>query len=241
MYPAIDIPRIKNPRRFYAIPFVGGIVKFFMLIPVFFWLMLIGIAFAAMSLVNSFVVLFTGKYWRPAYDVTSLLIRLSVKTSYFFLGLTNRYPGFTGETKDFTIDIAYPQKSNRFFAIPLLGGLARWILLIPYLIYVSVIQYAGNLAAVVASFPVLFMGTYPDSLYELGRDSVRLNTAIIMYGAGLSDSYPSWWISMKHKGIKILFIVLAVILFLLNTFNKPQNNNSYQYQQYNYPSPASTY
>lgn len=241
LYPVISIPLIKNPNRFYAFPLLGGFVKFIMLIPVFFWLMLLGIAYVVLSIVNSFIVLFTGKYWDSAFEVTSLLIHLSVKVSYFFLGLTNNYPGFTAETKDFTLEISFPKKPNRWFAVPIFGGLARFVLLIPYLIYTSVIQYAGNLGAIVASFPVLFMGKYPESLYELGRDSIRLNAANMMYFAGLSDKYPSFWISMHHKGIKILFIIIASLLFLTNMLDKSQNKNTYNnMQQYNYPSQFSS-
>lgn len=244
LYPVVSIPLIKNPNRFYAFPLLGGFVKIVMLIPVFFWMMLLGIAFLFMSLINSFVVLFTGKYWKPAYEITLLLIRLTAKISYFFLGLTNTYPGFTGTTKGFTIEINYPTHPNRLFAFPILGGVARILLLIPYLLYGSVIENAGNAAAIVASFPVLFMGRYPESLYELGRDSTRLNLATAMYFAGLSDIYPSFWISMKHKGIKILFIILGLLYMLFSNAHSFQQNSSdssnYKYQ-YTYPSANSTY
>lgn len=240
LYPVIDIPHIKNPNRFYAIPFIGGTVKIAMLIPVFIWLMLIGIAYAILTVINSLAVLFTGKYWSVAYDISVLFIKLWAKILYFLFGLTNRYPGFTDKTPDFIITIPLPTKPNRFFAIPLLGFIARALLLIPFAIYSSIMQYAANLAAIIASFPVLFTGNYPESLYELVRDNTRLNISSAMYFAGLSDKYPSFWISMHHKGVKILFIALAIALFLANMLSHPQNNTSNKYQQYNYQTPSSS-
>ena len=229
LYPVINLPLIKNPTRWYAIPFVGGIAKGFMLIPVFVWFVVLGIAALFMSAcINSFVVLFTGKYWKPSYEINVLLISLLAKTTYFWTGLTNTYPGFDAKTKNFTLDIPFPKNPNRFFAVPIIGGLARGVILIPYFIYISVIGQASNLANIVASIPVLFMGKFPESCYELVRDNTRLNLAVSMYGYGLEDTYPSFWISMNHKTVKIIFIVLGTIIFLLNNVGRFANNNAYR-------------
>jgi hypothetical protein len=76
------------------------------------------------------------------------------------------------------------------------------------------VSYAAYLGIVVASFPVLFAGRYPLSLMELARDSLRLSLARLCYGLGLSDSYPSFSISMDNAGVKWLFIILGILLAL---------------------------
>lgn len=237
IYPEIDLPRIKNPIRLYAFPVLGGVVKGFMLIPVFVWTTILGIAYFFVTIINSFIVLFTGKYWSVAYELTALIILISTKVAFFWAGLSNIYPGFTGETKDFKMDIPYPKNPSRFFAFPVIGGIARLVMLIPFLIYAYVIQYAGNLGTYAASFVVLSKGKYPESFYELARDSVRISQATAFYMAGLEDVYPSWWISMNHKTIKIILIVLGTLWVLLN-FQSRSQNNRYQQQynnQYYYP------
>lgn len=235
LYPVIDIPRIKNPNRFYAFPIIGGLAKIVMLIPVFIWFFLVGFAAWFMSIfINSFVVLFTGKYWKPSYEINVLLIHLVAKTAYFFNGLTNTYPGFSGELKEFTMDIPYPQHPNRFFAVPIIGGLARGIITIPYFCYIYILQNGAGLAAVVASFPVLFSGKYPEACYELVRDFTRLVLASSLYGYGLEDRYPSFWISMNHKVAKIVLIVVGILFLILNHLGGGNKQNTYQqqYQQY---------
>lgn len=242
IYPEINIVHIKHPNRFYAFPFLGGVVKIFMLIPIFFWLFLLGIASFVMTFINSFIVLFSGKYWKPAFEINSLIIIISVKASYFFLGLTNNYPGFDSKIKDFSLQLTFPKNPNRWLAFPVLGGIFRIILAIPYFIYSSIMQNAGSFASIVASFPVLFMEKYPESLYELCRDSIRVNISLLAYFTGISDNYPSFWISMKHRGIKILFIILATLIFLSNKLSGFQKSpNNYQPYHYSYPSQTPSY
>lgn len=233
LYPSIRIDRIKNPNRFYAFFIVGGFVKILILIPVWIELLVLGIAQGILSIINSFVVLFTGKYWKPCYTLSLGLFRMNTKVSYFMAGLTNKYPGFSLDIQDdFDVNMAMPDKPNRLFAIPILGGLARIILLIPFLIYTSVIQYAAMIGAVVASFPVLFKGYYPESLYEINRDNMRVSLASSAYVAGLSDSYPNFWISMNHKTVKIILIILGT-LYMLSNFFRSANQSQQRSLQYN--------
>lgn len=232
LYPEINIPRIKNPNHFYATPVIGGLVKIFMLIPVGIWLVLVLFAYQIILVLNSFVVLFTGNYWQPAYELTLYLIRLGLKAVYFFFGLSNTYPGFSSKTKEFSVNIPYPKNPNRFFAIPFVGGISRFLLLIPYYIYLNVVGNGALIGSCVGSFVVLFKGEYPESIYEIVRDSIRLNQAEMLYTAGLFDSYPSWWISLNHKAIKIVLIVLGALWFLLNNWHSQSQKN---YNQNAYP------
>lgn len=233
LYPIITVNRIEDPSRFYAFPLLGFLVKIIMLIPIFIELIFLGIAvFVLVVLINPFVVLFTGKYWDTAYTLLLGVLRLGLKVSYFLFGLTNTYPGFGFAINDsFKLDMPKPTNPNRFFAIPLLGGIARIVLLIPYMMYEGVIRNAAYAGIVGASFPVLFKGYYPESSFELARDGVRLNLTQGVYMAGLSDKYPSFWISMNHKTIKIILIILGVLMFLGNIGNSamtPKSSSPYQ-------------
>lgn len=212
-----------------------------MLIPVYIWLFLLAIAFGLMTIINSFIVLFTGHYWKSAYEISVYFIRMNLKISFFFYGLTNTYPGFSSQTTDFTVEIPYPKNPNRAFAFPIVGGIARGILLIPYYIYSSVIQNAGNIGALAASFVVLFRGTYPESFYEIARDGIRTGMAASMYTIGLSDEYPSWWISMHHKTTKIILIVFSVLFILFRVSGNFHRQFPQQQPSYTPPPSVQTY
>lgn len=213
VYPQFSVVHIQNPSRLYAVPLLGGLMKLVICIPQYIILMFLGIAFLIVGfIVNPFVVLFTGKYWDVAYKLVCAMQTFSMKVTLYFFGLTNEYPGFSFEKgPDFTLEIPFPEKPNKLFAIPVFGGLARAILMIPFNMYAMIIQYAAMLGAVGSSFVVLFTGKYPESMYELVRDSQRLSLASGLYTIGIYDAYPSFWISLTHKNIKIALIALVAI------------------------------
>ena len=249
LWPSIKVERIQNPNRFYAFPIIGGLIKFFMLIPVAVDLLVIGIGVFVMQIINSFVVLFTGKYWKPCYDLTIGFMRFMLKISFFWRGLTNTYPGFDMQIHDaFSLNMEMPTQPNRLFAIPILGGLIRSIAMIPFAIYAFVIysssgQSAASLATIIGSFFVLFTGNYPETAFELNRDGARLSQASSAYMSGLTDSYPSFWISMNHKTLKIILIIAAIIFTLFSNISRAnqrnyQRNLNQNYYQNNYQNSA---
>lgn len=214
VYPVININHPEKPNRLFAVPLIGFLIKIIILIPVAIWLGLLSLVTSPVTLINSFIVLFTGKYWMTSYQLNLGLIRLYTKVTFFMFGLTDKYPGFGLSISDFSVDVSYPEHPNRLFAIPILGGLIRIILIIPYIIYQYILSNATNIGVFFSFFPVLFMGKYPESTFELARDSVRVSQATTSYAAGLSDKYPSFHISMNHKVIKIILIIIGLLLLL---------------------------
>src|SRR4029453_10057708 len=93
-YPLLSVHHIEDPNRFWAIPVVGIVAKGIILIPVGIWLYLLSLAVIVVSIINSLMVFFTGKYWGAAYGLGLGVLRLETKAWFFLMGLTNRYPGF---------------------------------------------------------------------------------------------------------------------------------------------------
>src|SRR5579872_5364083 len=214
VYPEIKIALIKNPNRMWAFPILGGFLKILILIPIFAWIILLGIYDLFIIVINSFIVLFTGKYWDYCYKLNLGIMKLSTKVSFFFAGLTDKYPNFDFNTPDFTISISMPKKPNRLFAFPIFGFIARVILLIPYAIYLMIIVNAARIGTVISSVPVFLAGKYPEPTYELKVDSARLGLAATSYILGFRDNYPSFQIDLKHKRtFKIVLIILGALVF----------------------------
>ncbi len=204
-YPLLSLRHPTRPNRLWAFPIVGILVKSLILVPVVIWLAVLSTVAWLAVLINSFVVLFNGHYWVAAYGLAVGLLRLETKIFFYTAGLTDHYPGF-GLTMaphgDFSLDIPMPGSPSRGFAIPMLGGIARGVLLIPIEIWAGIVAYSAYLAVMVASFPVLFAGCYPISFLELARDAQRLYLGYSCYALGLSDSYPSFSISMTNPVVK---------------------------------------
>lgn len=238
MYPEIEIERIRKPNRWYAIPLFGFLVKLIMIIPVSIEISVLRCIIFLASILNACNIFFRGRYWKWAYDINLGTMRLEVNVSYFLFGLTDIYPGFSlATTVDYSLKLPFNKKPNRLLATPLLGYILRAILMLPYLFYRHIVNMAAILAVFVSWIPVLFKRKYPDTTYEIVRDSVRVDQAVTAYFLGMSDSYPSWWISMKHKPLKILLIVLAVILTLWSFsthWDNPSQQRKYQQNMYQY-------
>ncbi|MGH7202839.1 MAG: DUF4389 domain-containing protein [Candidatus Levyibacteriota bacterium] len=216
MYPKLVIKNNENPNALYAFPFAGFLIKMVMLIPAFVFLFLIWFVFAFLWLLTPFVIIFTGKYWESAEVFTKDYMIYKTKITLFLIGLTDKYPGFNLETDGiFELHLEKPAEPNLWLTFPLLGFAIRTLLLIPYNIYKSVLSF-GMWAAVFASwFAVLFTGKYPESLYEFERDTIRVSLAYTLYIAYFSNTYPSFWISMKHKTTKVILLILGALLFLI--------------------------
>lgn len=225
LYPEIKIDRIKNPSKLYAIPLLGFFIKLIMIIPVGIELWFLSIIQFFMSILNACNIFFRGRYWKTAYEINLGIMQLETNVSFFLFGLTDTYPGFSLKTTTYHMTIDFNKSPNRFFATPLLGVIIRSILLIPYFVYRQIVSLAAFLAVIVSWIFVLFKGSYPETTYEIVRDSVRVDQAVTMYFLGMSDSYPSWWISLNHKTLKIILLVIAAVLTLLSFGQKFGGSN----------------
>ncbi len=216
IYPQLSISKLKSPNRSWAIPILGGLAKIIILIPVFIEIAILFLYVFILQIINSFSVLFSKKYWPYCFEISVGTFNLVTKTTFFFYGLSDKYPGFNLKLNgDFDIKFEMPKNPGKFFAIPILGIIARGILIIPYAIYTQVIGNGAKVGVVASSIPVFFNGRYPDSTFELARDSMRLSLSQFAYFAGISDKYPSFKIDLKNnQTIKIALIIIGTIMLL---------------------------
>ena len=242
-YPLIEIERIRRPNRWYAIPLLGFLIKFVMVTPVNIEIFFLNFMIFFASILNACNIFFRGRYWKLAYELNIGTMRLDANVSYFLFGLTDKYPGFSLQTTpDFVLSLPYNKTPNRLLATPIVGYLIRLIVMVPYLFYRHVVNMAATLAVIVSWISVLFKRRYPDTTYEIVRDSVRVDQAVSAYFLGMSDKYPSWWISMRHKPLKILLLVLAIVFTLLSmrdTINNQKQQRQYQQIIHQYSSSQS--
>jgi uncharacterized protein DUF4389 len=225
MYPEIIVANNEHPKRWLAFPVVGYLVKLLLLIPLLFVLLFLELWYGILMLITPFVILFTGKYWDLAYKYTLIYMRMFTKVSQYLFGISDKYPGFSfDENGLFTLKYDKPIKSSRFLAFPVVGYFIRLIILIPYSIYQEILGIGALFAVVFSWFAVLFTGRYPESLFEFVRDYLRVYNASFIYMSYLSDTYPSFKISLNHKAIKILLIILGVIFMFLDYYININND-----------------
>ena len=95
-------------------------------------------------------------------------------------------------TTGYPVSVTYQraEKNQRFWAIPVLGIVAKLIILIPHLIILYVLRAVVQLVQLVLWIPVLFGGHYPLWGYALVGGTIRWTTRVTAFLAGLTDEYP---------------------------------------------------
>ena len=187
----LSIAHNERPNRLWAFPVLGGAAKNIVVLPVALWLLVVDFAAIALSVINAFVVFFTGKYWAPAYALVVGGMRLRAKANCFILGLSDAYPGFSLDSSAAVrVEFPLPARPNRLLAFPLLGGLFRFAVLVPFFIFLFVLGILVMLVFWLSWIPVLFMGKYPDSLFAFMVYTQRLQLRLYAYTFGLSETYP---------------------------------------------------
>lgn len=238
MYPELIIPNNTHPNKLYAFPVIGLVIKIIILIPVFIISLLVGFVSGILSLITPFTILFKGTYWNTGYTWQIHYLTYTLKISLFLAGITDRYPGFTLDSNGvFEMHLPKPESPSRLLGFPVLGLFIRAILLIPYYIYMIILGYALYVAIIASWFGVWIKGSYPESLYEFIKDQQRVSLAYSAYIIYLSDTYPSFKISMSHKKIKIILLILGIILTVLdfaNQINRTMHQKNINQPPYSY-------
>src|SRR5579872_250159 len=197
------------------------LVKWLLAIPHYIVLVFLWIAFAAVTVIAFFAILFTGRYPRPLFSFNLGVLRWSWRVAYYTYSAlgTDRYPPFSlDEEPDYpaTLDVAYPERLSRGLVL-----VKWWLLAIPQYVVVAVFAggaaytagsahnwqagvFSGGLIGLLVCFAaitLLVTGRYPRRLYNLVIGMNRWVLRVIAYAALMTDAYPPFRLDQGGTGM----------------------------------------
>jgi hypothetical protein len=196
------------------------LVKWILIIPHVIVLSLLWIAFAFVSVIAFFGILFTGRYPRGLFDFNVGVLRWSWRVAFYAYSAlaTDRYPPFSlGEQPDYpaTLEIPYPERLSRGLVL-----VKWWLLAIPQYIVIAVFNGGWGFATsgwgvwswgpngwgrsewvfsfpgligvlvVIAAVILLFTKRYQRDIFDFVLGMNRWTYRVLAYAALMRDEYP---------------------------------------------------
>jgi len=193
--------------------------KWVLALPHYVVLVFLWLAFAVLSVVAFFAILFTGAYPRSIFEFNVGVLRWHWRVSYYAYGAlgTDRYPPFTlRDVPDYPahLDVDYPEHLSRGLVL-----VKWWLLAIPHYLIVALLvggtYFIGidddrtrvggagliGLLVLVAAVVLLFTGRYPKPLFDLILGLNRWVLRVAGYAALMTDTYPPFRLDQGgHEG-----------------------------------------
>src|SRR5438270_1170453 len=177
------------------------LVKWLLAIPHYIVLVFLWIAYAFVTMIALFAILFTGRYPRSLFDFNVGVLRWSWRVgfySYSALG-TDQYPPFTlKDVPDYParVNVEHPQSLSRGLVL-----VKWWLLALPQYLVVAVFAGAQSVGLIgllvcVAAIVLLFTSRYPNSIYDLVLGMNRWVFRVIAYASLMTDKYPPFRLDM---------------------------------------------
>ena len=191
-YPAdLDVALPEQSSRLLAVLAILGI-KFLLGIPHTIVVGIYGLVALIVAWVAQWIVLFTGRYPAGLHDFVLGLQRWTWRYTAWYAGLVDAYPPFSGGPDDgypARADCAAPESSSRLLAV-LRILLITFLLLIPHIIVLAVLQFLVSILVWLAQWAILFTGRFPRGLAPLTIGTYRWSHRVSCYVFGLADGYP---------------------------------------------------
>ncbi|MEU8344869.1 DUF4389 domain-containing protein [Spirillospora sp. NPDC048832] len=186
------------------------LVKWLLLIPHYIVLFFLGIAFAVLTVVAFFAILFTGRYPRSIFEFNLGVLRWAWRVGFYGYGAlaTDQYPPFT--LRDVPgyparLHIQYPDQLSRGLVL-----VKWWLLAIPHYLVIALFTGGGigsdeagwdvpglvGVLVLIAAVALLFTTRYLRGVFDFVMGMNRWTLRVTAYAFLMTDRYPPFRLDM---------------------------------------------
>jgi hypothetical protein len=158
--------------------------RLFLALPHLVWLALWTVVVIVAALANLLITLVRGRSPVALHRFLAAYVRYSAHVNSYLFLIANPFPGFTGGPYPVTVEIAPPERQNRWVT-----GF-RWILDIPAWLVTAGLAGVLVVAGFLGWFFALVTGRMPRGLREAGAYAIRYTAETGAYTWVLTDRYP---------------------------------------------------
>jgi hypothetical protein len=162
------------------------LVRWLLAIPHIVVLYFLSIAVTVLTVIAWLAILFTGRYPEGIFRFVVGVQRWSMNINAY-IGFHDLYPPFSmnaGEYAPVTYDVTRQESYNRLLIF------VKWLLAIPHLVVVGVLQIVAVVAWLVLLVIVLVTGTYHRGIFDFIVGVARWNARLTAYLYLMVDRYP---------------------------------------------------
>lgn len=168
-------------------------LKGLLLFPHLFAMYFLGIITMVTGFVGQLAVLFVGSYPEALWNFNLGVLRWTVRMNAWLYGITDEYPPFRLSAGSYPVDVLAerPESSSRLLALlTLLFCFGKMLLAVPHLIALWLLGIAQGVVVFIGFWAVLFLGQYPQTLWDFLVGATRWSTRVGAWLMGLVDTYP---------------------------------------------------
>lgn len=160
-------------------------VKWLLILPHLFILMLLAFVLYATTLIAWFAILFTGRYPRGLWEFGMFVQRWGANVNAYAMFQRDEYPPFSGsDPYPVLFEMAYPERLSRWKIF------LKWLLILPAVLVYSFISLAVSVLQLIAWFAILFTGRFPKGMFDFTTGAMRWGYRITLYFMLFTDAYP---------------------------------------------------
>ncbi|HZA09239.1 DUF4389 domain-containing protein [Mycobacterium sp.] len=199
------------------------LVKWILAIPHYIVLVFLHIAYAVVTVIAFFAILFTAKYPRGLFNFSVGVLRWRWRVAFYALSVlgTDKYPPFSLQPKPgypADLEVDYPERLHRGLVL-----IKWWLLAIPHYLILMAMFYGGmrimgdmgdddnqwgdayiavplaGILLLIAVIALLFTARYPKGLYDFVLGINRWGLRVRAYASLMRDEYPPFRLDMGPR------------------------------------------